>query len=84
MEENKFNSKGMLIGIWLSFIFCLILGGIDMLFYPLNADSSRAMTFITMSNPFIFVCCMFMSFRTKIIAQDDKIKELEDKIKQIV
>ena len=74
----------MLIGIWLPFLFCLILGGIDMLYYPLNVDSSRALTYITMSNPFIFVCCMFMSFRTKIIAQDDKIKELEDKIKQIV
>ncbi|MFT6236083.1 MAG: hypothetical protein ACJAU9_001169 [Lentimonas sp.] len=85
MNENKFNSKGMLIGIWLSFIFCHIMGGIDMLFYsPHNVDSSRAITFIAMSYPFIFVCCMFMTFRTKIIAQDDKIKELEDKIKQIV
>ena len=84
IEEKKFNSKGMLIGIWLSFISCLIMGGIDMLFYsPHNVDS-RAITFMAMSYPFIFVCCMFMTFRTKIIVQDDKIKELEDKIKQIV
>ena len=55
-----------------------------MLFYsPHNVDS-RAITFMAMSYPFIFVCCMFMTFRTKIIVQDDKIKELEDKIKQIV
>ena len=60
------------------------MGGIDMLFYsPHNVDS-RAITFMSMSYPFIFVCCMFMTFRTKIIAQDDKIKELEDKITQIV
>jgi hypothetical protein len=53
-------------------------------YYPLNIDSSNAQTYITMANPFIFVCCMFMTFRKKIKGQDDKIKELEDKIKQIV
>ena len=85
MEDNKFRSKGMLIGIWLPFIFCLLLGVLDVLvYYSHNIDSSNAQVYMTMASPFIFVCCMFMAFRTKIIEQDDKIKELEEKINKVV
>ena len=85
MEDNNFQSKGMLVGIWLPFIFCFILCGLDLYVYlPINIDLSNAQVYIAMANPISFVCCMFMTFRKKIIAQDDKIKELEEKIKKLV
>jgi len=79
MKNINFRAKGMLVGIWMPFILCFIAGGLGLIILGPRTDLSSSMVFISMSNPFIFVCFMFMTFRKKIIALDDKIKELEEK-----
>ena len=79
MKNINFRAKGMLVGIWMPFILCFIAGGLGLIILGHETDLSSSMVFISMSTPFTFVCCMFMTFRKKIIALDDKIKELEEK-----
>ena len=49
----------------------------------LTSKPSNALIYITMANPFVFVSLIFMLLRKTIIKQNEKIKDLEEKIKNI-